>query len=153
MFREWSYRVLAYDYDGSRVPVGALEDSLYNIVSDVRGREDAREACLPVGRLTADNRDIWAVVRFTFDPNGCSSNQQLTVNTESPAPSVIRQDKCQESSTTRVMPIYRFAGRLHPYGPILFCERRPSSRRTHCKHIFRYRRHQSMVRPVHVTHC
>lgn len=80
MFREWSYRVLAYDHDGSRVPLAALEDSLYNIVSDVRGRDETREACLPVGRLTADNRDVWAAVRFAFNPNAYSSNQAHGTN-------------------------------------------------------------------------
>lgn len=89
MFREWSYRILAYNHDGSRIPVAALEDSLYHVVSDVREREDAHEACLPAGRLTAENRDIWAAVRVSLPPHLKSSDQQLAFISEPPAPSLI----------------------------------------------------------------
>lgn len=66
MFREWSYRVAVYEGDGTRIPVSHLERSLSAVVEDVRVREARDEVCVPIGRLTADDRDLWASVRDFF---------------------------------------------------------------------------------------
>lgn len=60
MFREWSYRVAVYDIDGARVPVSQLEQVFSALVQDARQREQQDEVCVPIGRLTADDRDTWA---------------------------------------------------------------------------------------------
>ena len=62
MFRDWSYEVQVIDARGVRVPVDGVEARLLNIVRDVERRESAGESPLPIGRLTADNRDLWATV-------------------------------------------------------------------------------------------
>lgn len=88
MFREWNYRILVTSPSSSigkresssvgkrdsffvgrrdgRVSAAVIEKRLRDVIRDVRRREGRGERCVPVGRMTADERDLWASVsRFT----------------------------------------------------------------------------------------
>jgi hypothetical protein len=62
MYREWSYIVQVIDQHGHQAPVSEIESRILAIISDVKLQELNGEVVIPVGRLTADPRDIWAAV-------------------------------------------------------------------------------------------
>ena len=112
MFREWSYRVLAYNKFGARVSPATLEHSLAAVVSDVRDREAAQESCLPVGRLTADHRDTWAHVRPEIPEFQASLLTSLFVLESGTSP-VLVTHKCDEYESIGILSLYALPGRLH----------------------------------------
>lgn len=67
MFHDWSYEVQAIDARGVRLPVDGVETRLLDIVRDVELREAAGESPVPIGRLTADHRDLWAAVSLDHE--------------------------------------------------------------------------------------
>ena len=62
MYREWSYLIQVIDQHGQQAPVSEIEARILALISDVKRRESNGEVVLPIGRLTADPRDIWAAV-------------------------------------------------------------------------------------------
>ncbi|KAG8904529.1 hypothetical protein FRB99_001612 [Tulasnella sp. 403] len=58
--KDWAYAVEVYDRDGVRIGVGEVERRLWEVVRDVQQRESKGERAVPVGILTADERDTWA---------------------------------------------------------------------------------------------
>jgi carnitine O-acetyltransferase len=112
MFREWSYRILVYNKSGTRISPATLENALAAVVSDVRGREAARESCLPVGRLTADHRDTWARVSQRRRNYRCHSRLSLFAS-ESGASSVLVPHECGEYGSVGNLSLHCFSGRLH----------------------------------------
>lgn len=65
MYREWSYRICVTDTTGRRISPDLIEKKLGAVIRDVEEREQDGKKCVPVGRLTGDNRDLWA---FVSDP-------------------------------------------------------------------------------------
>lgn len=64
MVHDWCYGVEVYDSCFNRVPAVEIEQRLKAVVKDVEARIESREKAVPVGVLSADERDTWAKVRF-----------------------------------------------------------------------------------------
>lgn len=62
MFREWCYRLLVTDAQGNRLGPDVIEKRLRDTIRDVWEREGRENKPVPVGRLTGDQRDLWAKV-------------------------------------------------------------------------------------------
>lgn len=61
--KDFLYQVEVQDRNERCLPVLELEKRLWEVVEDVRAREGKGETAVPIGILTADDRDIWAKVR------------------------------------------------------------------------------------------
>lgn len=116
MFREWSYRIRVSTEDGRRTPVSQLEQGLNDAVADVARRESNNEACVPLGRLTADHRDTWA--------NVCYSNRSNSLFAYDVSPHPITEPgtfsnylstECVESRKLGILSLYCLLGRLHAF--------------------------------------
>jgi hypothetical protein len=63
MVNDWTYAIEVYDENQILLPVDIIEQRLRNVVRDVVVRIEAGEKPIPVGILSADERDRWAEVR------------------------------------------------------------------------------------------
>ncbi|KAF9517028.1 hypothetical protein BS47DRAFT_1291705 [Hydnum rufescens UP504] len=80
MYREWSYVVQVLDQDGQQVPVAEIESRIIALISDVKQRELNGQVVVPIGRLTADPRDLWAANRehlLTLSPRNRRAMSQI----------------------------------------------------------------------------
>jgi Choline/Carnitine o-acyltransferase len=69
MLHDWFYAVDVYDAQFKLLPVVEIERRLRSIVEHVKRRQEAGEIeAVPVGLLTADNRDLWAKVVVALCP-------------------------------------------------------------------------------------
>jgi hypothetical protein len=66
MLHDWCYGVEVYDSNLNRVPVVEIERRLKAMVKDVDSRIRRWEKAVPVGLLSADDRDTWAKVNFVL---------------------------------------------------------------------------------------
>ena len=71
MFKDWIYTVEVVEKDGSMVPLATMEKRLRDVVQDVTERESKGEKPVPVGILTADERDTWAKVSKSYPCETC----------------------------------------------------------------------------------
>jgi hypothetical protein len=62
MVNDWTYGVEVYDENQILLSVDTIEQRLRNVVRDVVARMEAGEKPIPVGILSADERDRWAEV-------------------------------------------------------------------------------------------
>jgi len=62
MVHDWCYTVDVYDENLKLLDVGEIEKSIRAVVADVRARLCRGERAVPVGVLSADDRDSWAKV-------------------------------------------------------------------------------------------
>ncbi|EJD49075.1 acyltransferase ChoActase/COT/CPT [Auricularia subglabra TFB-10046 SS5] len=60
MMDDWTYAVEAYSSSGEVVPLEGIIERLHAVAQDAASRRSAGEAPVPVGILTADDRDAWA---------------------------------------------------------------------------------------------
>ncbi|KDQ14502.1 hypothetical protein BOTBODRAFT_109970 [Botryobasidium botryosum FD-172 SS1] len=60
MVKEWCYVVEVLGADGEAIAAAEVERRFGAVVEDVRAREARGERPVPVGRLTADERNLWA---------------------------------------------------------------------------------------------
>lgn len=65
--KDFVYQVEVQDRDERCLPVGELEKRLWEVVEDVRARDAKGEKAVPIGILSADDRDIWAEVSAISD--------------------------------------------------------------------------------------
>lgn len=63
--KDFAYQVEVQDRNERRIPERELERRLWDVVEDVRAREAKGEKAVPIGILSADDRDIWAKVNLT----------------------------------------------------------------------------------------
>jgi hypothetical protein len=63
MVNDWTYAVEVYDENQTLLSVDTIEQRLRNVVRDVVARIEAGEEPIPVGILSADDRDRWTEVR------------------------------------------------------------------------------------------
>jgi hypothetical protein len=63
MVNDWTYAVEVYDENQMLLSVDTIEQRLRNVVRDVVARIEAGEKPIPVGILSADDRDRWTEVR------------------------------------------------------------------------------------------
>ena len=64
---DWTYAVEVYDENQTLLSVDTIELRLRSVVRDVVARIEAREVPVPIGILSADDRDHWAEVRMTYE--------------------------------------------------------------------------------------
>jgi len=64
MVNDWTYAVEAYDENRSLLSADIIEQHLRSVVQDATRRLQSDEKAIPVGILSADQRDRWTKVRF-----------------------------------------------------------------------------------------
>lgn len=69
MFREWSYVVEVVNQQGHQTSPSDLAARLFDITQDALREEQKGNVPIPIGRLTADHRDLWAMVMFIYASN------------------------------------------------------------------------------------
>jgi hypothetical protein len=62
MLHDWCYAVDVYDEHQTLVNVIEIETRLRAVVKDVEARLERGERAIPIGVLSADDRDVWAKV-------------------------------------------------------------------------------------------
>ncbi|EGN98888.1 hypothetical protein SERLA73DRAFT_54801 [Serpula lacrymans var. lacrymans S7.3] len=60
MVHDFCYAVEVYDSHNRQIPVDVIEQRLREVVNDVSNRIERGDVAVPVGVLTADERDTWA---------------------------------------------------------------------------------------------
>ncbi len=67
MIRDWSYAITVYNRDNELLEARDIEYRLWCAVEDAQKRAvSGAEEAVPVGVLSADERDIWAKVVLVF---------------------------------------------------------------------------------------
>jgi carnitine O-acetyltransferase len=62
MAHDWFYQVDVYDEHRNLLPPATIESSLHEVVLDVNKRLQEQQRPVPIGVLTADDRDVWTKV-------------------------------------------------------------------------------------------
>ena len=87
MVNDWTYAVEVYDENQTLLSVDTIEHRLRSVVHDVAARMEAGEEPVPIGLLSADDRDRWTEVRLAYE---LALNHRLTpsrtYSTSSPSP-------------------------------------------------------------------
>ena len=67
MVNDWTYAVEVYDENQTLLSVDTIEHRLRSVVHDVVARIEAGEEPVPVGILSADDRDRWTEVCRAYE--------------------------------------------------------------------------------------